>query len=98
MLNRLTQIASQWFFSPKGFYTTSTKLLPWVSGAFILLFSYGLLAGLFIAPSDYQQGDGFRIMYVHVPSAFTGMAIYSVMAVCAVLTLVFPRKMETSTL
>ena len=70
----------------------SGKLLPWLMLAFILTFSYGLVAGLFFAPADYQQGDGFRIIYVHVPSALTAMAIYSAMACCAVITLVWRVK------
>jgi heme exporter protein C len=80
------------FLSPKSFYATSLFLLPWLMGAFSLLFAYGLIAGLFIAPADYQQGDGFRIIYVHVPSAFAGMAIYLIMAICAILTLVWRVK------
>jgi heme exporter protein C len=80
------------FLAPKMFYNNTTKLMPWLMAAFIICFSYGLISGLFYAPADYQQGDGFRIMYVHVPSAFTGMAIYAVMAICAVITLVWRIK------
>jgi heme exporter protein C len=80
------------FLSPKTFYTSTTPLLPWLLLAFMCCFSYGIIDGLFIAPSDYQQGDGFRIMYVHVPSAFTAMAIYSIMASCAFITLVWRVK------
>ncbi len=82
----------QKFLAPKTFYATSTVLLPWVAVLFILCFGYGLIAGLFIAPADYQQGDGFRIIYVHVPSAFTSMAIYLVMASAALVTLVWRVK------
>jgi heme exporter protein C len=74
------------------FYNTTTLLIPWVMTAFTICFFYGIMAGLFIAPADYQQGDGFRIMYVHVPSALVAMAIYSVMASCAVLILVWRIK------
>lgn len=83
---------NQRLLSTQAFYKTSTRLLPWLTVAFIICFAYGLIAGLFIAPADYQQGDGFRIMYVHVPSAFAGMAIYAVMAVCAALTLIWRVK------
>jgi heme exporter protein C len=83
---------NQRLLAPKMFYATTSKLLPWLSIAFAITFSYGLIAGLFFAPADYQQGDGFRIMYVHVPSAFAGMAAYLVMAVAALLTLVFRLK------
>jgi heme exporter protein C len=80
------------FLAPKSFYASSGVLLPWLSVAFILCFAYGLIGGLFLAPADYQQGDGFRIMYVHVPSAFAAMAVYFLMAVSGVLTLVFRLK------
>jgi heme exporter protein C len=88
MLSWLTQK----FLTPKNFYRNSRILLPWLSMAFVMCFSYGLIAGLFFAPADYQQGDGFRIMYVHVPSAFTAMAAYLVMAIAALLTLVLRLK------
>jgi len=85
-----------WFkqnlLSTKTFYKTSSYFLPWISTAFIVCFIYGLIGGLFLAPADYQQGDGFRIMYVHVPSCFTAMFIYLVMAFCALLTLVWRIK------
>lgn len=80
------------FLSTKTFYASTTPLIPWIMLAFILCFSYGLIDGLFIAPADYQQGDGFRIIYVHVPSAFTSMAIYLIMAIAAFITLVWRVK------
>jgi len=83
------------FLAPKAFYQSTTPLLPWIIIAFIIFFSYGLVGGLFIAPADYQQGDGFRIMYVHVPSAFTSMAIYFIMAICGILSLVFRIKIAS---
>lgn len=83
---------NQRFLSLKHFYATSGALLPWLIGAFFIFITYGVIDGLFIAPADYQQGDGFRIIYVHVPSAFTAMAIYFTMAICGVLTLVFRVK------
>jgi heme exporter protein C len=83
----------QKLLSPKIFYQVSSRCLPWIMVAFFLCFAYGLFAGLFLAPADYQQGDGFRIIYVHVPSALTGMAIYLVMAICGILTLVWRIKL-----
>ena len=78
--------------SPKTFYTVSRPWITWFSLSFILLISMGLYTGLLIAPADYQQGDAFRIMYVHVPAAFTAMLIYSVMAGSALITLVWRVK------
>jgi heme exporter protein C len=88
----LTHYFNQKFLSPKAFYQTSRHVLPWFTCAFLICFSYGLIGGLFIAPADYQQGDGFRIIYVHVPSAFAAMLIYLVMAISAVIMLVFRLK------
>ncbi len=78
--------------SLKSFYPFSKKCIPWFLLGFIIFFTYGCIAGLFLAPEDYQQGHGFRIIYVHVPSAITAMAIYFIMAVCGILTLVFRLK------
>ena len=86
---------SQQGLSTQSFYKTSGRLLPFITAGFLVLFLYGLIAGLFFAPADYQQGDGFRIIYVHVPSAFAAMAIYFCMTICAVLTLVWRIKIAS---
>ena len=66
--------------SPKKFFNLSNKVLPWMTLFFLLSFTYGLIGGLILAPADYLQGDGFRIIYVHAPSAFLSLFIYAVMA------------------
>src|SRR5690349_19874447 len=81
------------FLSPKKFFYTSGHLLPWLYIACGLLLSYGITDGLFFGPSDYIQGDGFRIIYVHAPCAFLSIFIYSVMAAAAMLGLVFRLKL-----
>lgn len=48
-----------------------------------VLLVYGLVEALFISPPDYQQGDSVRIMYIHVPSAWMSMMIYTIMAVAS---------------
>lgn len=78
--------------SPKKFYHLSNKLTPWFITFFLMTFSYGLIGG-FLAPEDYQQGNGFRIMYVHVPCAFLSIFIYAVMSVAAVFGLVWRIKL-----
>ena len=52
----------------------------------------GVIWGLVFTPPDYQQGDAFRIIYVHVPSAFLSMALYAWMGFLAVLLLVWRIK------
>ena len=78
--------------SPPWFYRVSGKMLPWLTGLFVITLVYGLYGGLVLAPADYQQGDSFRIIYVHVPAAWMAMFIYIVMAVAAVVHLVWRIK------
>jgi heme exporter protein C len=75
--------------NPARFLALSARLLPWLSATAASLFALGLYLGLVVAPPDYQQGDSVRIMYVHVPAAIMGMAVYTLMAVAALGTLVW---------
>lgn len=79
--------------SPPYFYRISGALLPWLSLICLLFVAAGLWGGLVEAPADYQQGDSFRIIYVHVPSAWMSLFIYVVMAVCAAISLIWHMKM-----
>lgn len=79
--------------SPKKFFALSHQMLPWLTGFFILFFSYGLIGGLVFAPTDYMQGDGFRIIYVHAPCAFLSLFIYAIMTGAAIATIVFRIKL-----
>lgn len=79
--------------SPKSFYHLAGSFSRWLLVAFTVLFVAGLYTGLVVAPADYQQGDAFRIIYLHVPAAFLSLALYSLMAFCAVLTLVWRIKL-----
>jgi heme exporter protein C len=79
--------------SPKKFYYFSEKLIPWLSCFFFISISYGLVGGLWLAPADYQQGDGFRIIYVHAPAAFLSLFIYAVMASAAGVGIVLRLKL-----
>ncbi len=85
----------QWFHewgSPKAFYMRSGKMLPWLGFLTVVLMSAGLVWGLFLAPSDYQQGQSVRIMYVHVPAAILAQSSYVMMAVAALVALVWRIK------
>ncbi|MEC8996396.1 MAG: heme ABC transporter permease [Pseudomonadota bacterium] len=78
--------------SPNEFYFFVTQLIPWLLSISFILISYGIYQGLFVAPPDYQQGDAFRIMYVHVPSAWLSLFAYSVLAFCSIVSLVWRIK------
>ncbi len=58
-------------------------ITPLADSIISLSFSYGFIGGLILAPADYLQGDGFRIIYVHAPCAFLSLFIYAVMAAAA---------------
>lgn len=81
------------FLSPKKFYLITNKLLPWLTAFFILAVSYGLIGALFLAPADYLQGDGYRIIFIHAPCAFLSLFVYAVMATAAVFAIVFRIKL-----
>ncbi|QSP94372.1 cytochrome c biogenesis protein CcsA [Marinobacter salinisoli] len=79
--------------SPKWFFGIANRLMPWLlAGALILLLA-GLVWGLLFAPKDYLQGNSYRIIFIHVPSAFLAQSVYIMMAVAAVVTLVWRMKL-----
>ncbi|MDX1838807.1 heme ABC transporter permease [Legionella taurinensis] len=79
--------------SPRNFYQLTQRWLPVLGGSVLLTLLPGLVWGLFFAPPDYQQGDAFRIIYIHVPAAFLSMSLYAWMAFLAVLLLVWRIKL-----
>ena len=66
--------------SPPHFYRLAAVFSPWLAAPGIALIAYGVYAGLFLAPMDYQQKDAFRIIYVHVPAAYLSIMAYMIMA------------------
>lgn len=85
-----------WFYklaSPPHFYRTATALEPWLLWSAVLLLVTGLYGGLMLAPADYLQGEGFRIIYVHVPAAFLSMFAYVLMAVASAIGLIWRMKL-----
>lgn len=85
-----------WFYrlaSPPHFYRLAGRLAPWLLWASAIGIGLGTFGGLVLAPADYQQGDAFRIIYVHVPAAYLSMLIYVTMAVTAGIGLVWRIKL-----
>jgi heme exporter protein C len=74
-----------WFkySSPQTFHPLAGRMIPWFSIAALVLICVGLYIGFFIAPTDFQQGDAYRIIFVHVPAAWMSMFLYVIMAVWA---------------
>ena len=75
--------------SPAYFYNFSGKFIPWFWAIFLILAAIGMYQAFFVVPADYQQGQSFRIMYLHVPAAWMSMLAYMVMALCAFIALVW---------
>lgn len=87
---------SEWFHrlgSPKSFYYTTGKWLPWLGVSAGLLIAIGTIWGLGFTPPDAKQGNSFRIIYLHVPSAFLALAGYYVMAVAGAIGLIWRMKL-----
>ena len=74
--------------NPKRFMDMSEKLLPWLSGAAALALVAGFVLG-FLAPPDYQQGITVKIMFLHVPAAWTAMMAYGLMALMSFVSLIW---------
>ncbi len=80
------------FASPRHFYYLTGKILPWCVGICVILMLTGLYGGLVQAPADYQQGDSFRIIYLHVPAAWMSLFVYMVMATTSAIGLIWRIK------
>src|SRR5262245_25392720 len=86
-----------WFkyAAPQTFYPLAGKLIPWFFAAAAALGMVGLYVGFFVAPTDFQQGESYRIIFIHVPAAWLSMFIYAVMAFWAALGLAFNTRLSS---
>jgi heme exporter protein C len=87
----------RWFHqlgSPPYFHAFAGRWAPWLRGIAIVLMAYGTWAALYDVPPDYQQGDSYRILFIHVPSAWMSLFIYAVMAVNAFIAVVWRIKLS----
>ena len=79
--------------SPKWFFGISTRFMPWLLTSGLLLLMAGVVLGLAFAPKDYLQGNSYRIIFIHVPTAFMAQSVYIMMASAALVTLVWRMKL-----
>jgi heme exporter protein C len=82
------------YSSPTSFYPLAGKMVPWFAWAAAVLAAVGLYIGLTIAPTDFQQGDAYRIIFIHVPAAWMSMFLYLVMAFWSALALGFNTRLS----
>lgn len=79
--------------SPKWFYDIAGKWMPWFAALAALSLVIGSIWGLAFAPADYQQGNSFRIIYIHVPSAILAQSCFMMMATAGFVSLVWKMKL-----
>ncbi len=83
------------FASPATFYPLAGKIARVSAWIAVLLLAIGLYMSFFVAPTDYKQGEGYRIIFIHVPAAWMSMFIYVVMAFWAGVGLVFNTRLSS---
>ena len=90
-------MAINWFkySAPSTFYGLAGKLIPWFAWSSGILFAVGLYIGFFVAPTDVQQGEAYRIIFIHVPVSILSMLVYLVMAGYAALGLIFNTRLSS---
>ena len=82
------------FASPANFYHLAGKMIPWFAWGAGLLTLWGLYIGFFLAPTDFQQSEAYRIIFIHVPAAWMSMFIYLVMAFWGAIGLAFNTRLS----
>ena len=82
------------YASPSTFYPLAGKLIPWFAALAFILAIAGLYISFFVAPTDFQQGEGYRIIFIHVPAAWMSMFIYVVMAFWSAIGLAWNTRLS----
>ena len=96
-MNSFWFLLKRWFIemgSPPLFFNWSSKIVTWLGISAISFLLLGLYWGLILAPPDYKQGDVFRILYIHVPSAIMGESIFIFMAFCGFINVIWRAKIS----
>ena len=81
------------FSSPRYFYHMAGKLAPWTLGLFLALATLGLYIGFMLAPTHSEQGESYRIIFIHVPAASNSLMVYGFMAGAGLIYLVWRIKL-----
>ena len=81
------------FANPEYTYHFTGKIKPWFSWASVILLIVGMVWALLYAPADYQQGDSYRIFFLHVPAAILSLSLYTAMATIAFCGMVWQFRM-----
>ena len=79
-------------FEPNKIFLINSKISKYILFLFITILTIGLVEALFLSPEDYIQSHSVRIMYVHVPSAWTSLGIFSLIALLSIISFIFKNK------
>ena len=79
-------------FEPNQIFLINSRITKYILFLFIIVLSIGLVEALFLSPEDYIQSHSVRIMYVHVPSAWIALGIFSLIALLSVISFIFKNK------
>jgi heme exporter protein C len=82
------------FASPATFYPLAGAMIPYFAAVSVVFGLAGLWLGMLVAPTDFQQGEGYRIIFIHVPASWMSMFIYLVMAFWAAIGLAFNTRLS----
>ncbi len=82
------------YAAPMTFYGLAGRLIPWFAWSSGLLTLLGLYIAFFVAPTDFQQGEAYRVIFIHVPAAWMSMFIYMVMAFWAAVGLAWNTRLS----
>lgn len=91
----------QWFHrlgSPRWLLATLDRWLPWVLGLALVAMLITCVWGLLFVPPDYKQGNSFRIIYIHVPTAVVALAAYYIMAIAGAISIIWRMKVADMSL
>ena len=79
-------------FEPNKIFSINSRITKYILFLFIIVLSIGLVEALFLSPEDYIQSHSVRIMYVHVPSAWIALGIFSLIALLSIISFIFKNK------
>jgi heme exporter protein C len=91
------ELSGNWLFklaAPQAFFPVAGKMIPWFAALAVLFAVPGLYVSFFVAPTDFQQGEAYRVIFLHVPAAWMSMFLYLVMAFWAALGLILNTRLS----
>ena len=80
------------FFEPNKIFSITSRAPKYILILFVIVFTIGLLESLILSPEDYKQSHSVRIMYVHVPAAWTTLGIFSTITLLSIIGYIFKLK------